>query len=97
MEDSTGEILFLAKTYSEIKHVNVNIDNGITIADLIHTIFYILGFKGDLVFYDSKSDKSRRKLMDSGCLINPGWGPLIPLHEILSGFYINMKESFCQL
>ncbi len=67
----------------EIRNTHINIGTGeeISIKNLAELISRITGFKGDLVFNDSKPDGTYRKLTDVGKLHSFGWKHKIDIEE----------------
>jgi len=65
----------------------VNIGTGVdlTIASLVQMIKEVVGYKGEIIFDDSKPDGSMKKLLDVGRIKALGWKPEIELHEGIAG------------
>jgi GDP-L-fucose synthase len=61
--------------------VNVGYGSDITIGDLAQTIGEIVGFKGSIIFDDSKPNGTPKKLMDSSRLFATGWKPQTALND----------------
>jgi GDP-L-fucose synthase len=74
--------------------VNVGVGEDITIRDLAILISQVVGFKGDLVFDNSKPDGTPRKLMDATRLNSMGWRPRTPLLEGLAIAYDEFVSKF---
>jgi GDP-L-fucose synthase len=75
--------------------VNIGCGEDITIAKLAELIAEVVGFKGRLVFDNSKPDGTPRKLLDIGRLSRLGWLPPPPdsLREGLQKAYSDFCES----
>ncbi len=75
--------------------VNIGCGQDITIANLAELIAEVVGFKGRLVFDDSKPDGTPQKLLDIGRLRRLGWLPPSPdfLREGLSKAYSDYCEN----
>ena len=75
--------------------VNIGCGQDITIAKLAELIAEVVGFKGRLVFDNSKPDGTPRKLLDIGRLSRLGWLPPPPdsLREGLQKAYSDFCES----
>jgi len=85
VNDLANACLFLMLNYSDLDFVNIGSSSEITIKDLALLIKKISGFKGQLIFDQTKPDGTPRKLMDSSKLLDMRWRPKIPLESGLSG------------
>ena len=74
--------------------VNIGCGQDITIAKLAELIAEIVGFKGRLVFDNSKPDGTPRKLLDIGRLSRLGWLP--PPPDSLQGGLQKAYSDFCE-
>ncbi|HWO37561.1 MAG TPA: hypothetical protein VNO32_52965, partial [Candidatus Acidoferrum sp.] len=63
------------------------------IRELAETVADVVGFRGKLVFDDSKPDGTPRKLLDCSRLNSLGWQPATPLRAGLE----RASQSFRQL
>lgn len=70
-----------------LSHVNVGTGEDCTIRELSVVIAEVVGFKGDIIFDDSKPDGTPRKLLDVSRLRKLGWYHEIPLEQGLSSTY----------
>ena len=68
-------------------HINVGSGEEITIAACAELVAKIVGFKGEIVFDDSKPDGTPRKLMDVSLIHRLGWHHRVALAEGLASFY----------
>jgi GDP-L-fucose synthase len=73
VDDLADACVFLMKEYSGDEHVNVGSGQEISIRGLAELIADIVGFKGELVFDQTKPDGTPRKLLDSSKLAQLGW------------------------
>lgn len=73
VDDLADAVVFLAKHHSGEVHVNVGSGQEVSIKQLAQLICDIVGFKGQLVFDDSKPDGTPRKLADISKLKAMGW------------------------
>lgn len=80
-DDLARALVFLLENYSEEQFINVGSGAEITIKDLSETIKSIVGFKGEIIWDQTKPDGPPRKLMDSSRLFALGWKPQINLEE----------------
>jgi GDP-L-fucose synthase len=53
--------------------INIGTGEDVTICELAELVFHVLGYKGELVFDQTKPDGTPRKLMDVGRLHALGW------------------------
>jgi GDP-L-fucose synthase len=67
------------QNYSEEQFINVGSGSEITIRELSELVKRIIGFKGEIVWDESKPDGTPRKLMDSSRLFALGWKPKVNL------------------
>jgi GDP-L-fucose synthase len=86
-DDMASACVFLMKTYNEAGFVNIGVGEDITIKDLAHLIKDIVGFKGDILWDESKPDGTPRKLMDVNRLHNLGWRASIELKAGILSVY----------
>lgn len=87
VDDLAEACHFLMEHYSDEQFVNIGTGEEISIMNLAKLIKEITGFKGQLVFDDSKPDGTPRKLMDSSKLHQLGFKPKISLKEGLTMVY----------
>lgn len=73
VDDLAEACLYLMLHYNEESTINVGTGIEISIKDLAETIKEKLGFKGDLVFDDSKPDGTPRKLLNVSKINKLGW------------------------
>lgn len=78
-DDCASACLFLMQRYSEEQFVNVGYGRDISIRELAELVRSIVGFKGEIVWDQSKPDGTPRKLMDSSRLFALGWKPRVDL------------------
>lgn len=74
-EDCADALVFLLKNYSDARHVNVGFGSDVTIAELARLVCDIVGFRGEIVFDETKPDGTPRKLMSDQKLRSMGWSP----------------------
>ncbi len=87
VDDLADALVFLLKNYSGESHINVGSGEDVCVRDLAEMIADVAGFKGDLVFDDSKPDGTPRKLMDSTRMFDMGWKPQTSLEDGLRKAY----------
>ena len=76
-------------TKSMQSHLNVGTGLDCSIKKLTEIIAEVVGFQGSVVWDETKSDGTPRKLMDSKALYRIGWQPRI---ELKSGLYSTYKS-----
>lgn len=81
VDDLADAVVFLAKSYSGEKPVNIGSGEEVSIRGLAELICRVVGFKGDLIFDASKPDGTPRKLTDTSFLKSLGWNGARPLEE----------------
>lgn len=79
--------LYKAKTEPMLSHINVGTGIDCTIKELAETMASVVGFKGNIVFDNSKPDGTPRKLMDVSRLKSLGWESSISLEHGLKTTY----------
>ena len=70
-----------------LSHINVGTGVDCTICELAETLARVTGFKGELVFDQTKPDGTPRKLMDVSRLKSLGWQASISLEAGLRATY----------
>lgn len=93
VDDLADACLFLMENFNEKGFVNVGYGEDISIKDLAYLIKDVVGFKGNLVFDESKPDGTPRKLIDNSKINNMGWSPKISLKEGISMVYNDVKNQ----
>jgi len=65
--------IYLDNTQTMLSHINVGTGVDVTTRELAETIKEVVGYKGKLVFDNTKPDGAPRKLIDVSRLSNMGW------------------------
>ena len=73
-------------------HINVSYGSDISIKELALLVAKTVGYRGQIIFDDSKPDGTLRKLLDSQSLADLGWQAQISLEKGIKSTY----EWFCQ-
>lgn len=95
MADACIHILKLSEEYyKNYSFVNVGTGNEISIKELAALISKISGFKGKIIFDNSKPDGTMRKLLDVSLLNKLGWKSKISLEAGLIRTYNWYKENY---
>lgn len=79
VDDLANALIFLMNNYNEESHINVGTGEDIPISDLALLIKEIIGYKGAIVYDESKPDGTPRKLLDVSRINNLGWRHKQPL------------------
>ena len=73
VDDLADACVFLLNNYSGNETVNIGTAKELTIKELAYKVKDIIGYKGEIVFDNSKPDGTPRKLLDVSKLENLGW------------------------
>jgi len=87
VDDMADACIFLMKSYSDARFVNVGVGTDVTIRELAELIADVVGFKGELVFDTTKPDGPPRKLLDVGRLSALGWKAKTSLRDGIEATY----------
>lgn len=87
VDDLASAIVHLMRIYDNEGLVNVGCASDVTIRELAELVASVVGFKGRLVFDESKPDGTPRKLLDVTRLTSLGWKPQIGLAEGVRATY----------
>ena len=79
--------LYDSKVNARMSHINVGTGKECSIKNLAESIAEIIGYKGDILWDNSKLDGAPRKLMDSSKIIDLGWQPKYSLEDGLKDTY----------
>ncbi len=93
VDDLADAAVFLAKNYSGNSHINVGSGQEISIRSLAELICEVTGFKGELIFDQSKPDGTPRKLCDVSKLKALGWDRARGLREGVFQTYAEIIQS----
>ena len=77
----------LLRSYDSDMPVNVGVGSDVTIRELAETIASVVGYRGRLVFDDSKPDGTPRKLLDVSRLRGLGFVPEVALADGIAATY----------
>jgi GDP-L-fucose synthase len=87
VHDLARACLFLMENYSSGDIINVGYGSDLSIRELAETIRAVVGYKGSIIWDDSKPDGTPRKLLNSDKIKGMGWCPEVPLEEGLRRTY----------
>ncbi len=79
--------IYDANTDPMLSHINVGTGMDCTIREMAETVKKVVGFKGELVFDETKPDGAMRKLMDVSRLKAMGWEASISFEDGLTDAY----------
>jgi len=85
---------FAKHTKPMLSHINIGTGTDVTIKELADRVKDVVGFKGKLIFDNTKLDGAPRKLMDISLLSSLGWCARTSLGQGLSTTYENY--IFCE-
>ncbi|MBW8778673.1 MAG: GDP-L-fucose synthase, partial [Burkholderiales bacterium] len=74
--------------------LNIGTGNDVTIGELARTVMDVVGFRGRVVFDESKPDGTPRKLLDVGRLHAQGWTHRIDLRQGIALAYEDFLARF---
>ena len=80
-DDFVEASLYLMDHYDGDQIVNTGYGSDIAIKDLAEMIARITGFKGKIIFDETKPDGTMKKLLDSNHMTSLGWKPVTSLEE----------------
>ncbi|XCF07734.1 GDP-L-fucose synthase [Tamlana crocina] len=89
VDDLAEASVHLMKNYSGNVSVNVGTGEDISIKNLAELVKAIVGFKGNIVWNDSKPDGTPRKLLDVSLIHSLGWKHKTTLEEGIKQVYKN--------
>jgi GDP-L-fucose synthase len=78
-------------------HINVGSGSDLSIGDLAQLISQIVGYKGQIIYDESKPDGAPRKLMDSSRLYSLGWRPQIYLQQGIATAYQDFISQYISI
>ena len=95
MADACIHIIKLSdEEYKNISHINIGTGFEISIKDLALLISKIAGFKGKIIFDESKPDGTMRKIIDTSLLNELGWSSTISLESGLTRTYNWFQKNY---
>jgi GDP-L-fucose synthase len=87
VDDCADALVFLMKTYSDPRLINVGTGEEVSIGELARKICSVIGYSGRLAFDTSKPDGMPRKLLNSSRILSMGWHQRIALDDGLRQTY----------
>jgi len=92
-DDMADACVYLMKTYSGEKFVNIGTGSDLTIKDLALLVKKIVVYAGDIKHDLSKPDGTPRKLLDVQYLHSLGWKHKIELEDGIKAVYEDFKKK----
>jgi GDP-L-fucose synthase len=87
VNDLANAVVYCLDNYHEYEHINIGAGIDQSIKNIAEIIRNIVGFKGEIIFDNTKPDGTPRKLMDSSRIHKLGWTAEISLEEGLKDAY----------
>lgn len=87
VDDMADACVFAMKNSIKLGLYNVGTGTDVTIRELTDTIMDVVGFRGEIVFDQTKPDGTPRKLLDVSRLANTGWHATSSLRQGISMAY----------
>lgn len=87
VDDLADGLHHMLRSYSSDMPLNIGSGKEISIYDLAHKVAAVTGYKGKIVFDDTKPDGTPRKVLDSTKIKELGWTPSTILEEGLALAY----------
>ncbi len=95
-DDLADALILVMNNYSDESPINIGSGKDITICDLAILIKSIVGYKGDIVFDNTKPDGTYRKLLEVSKLSSYGWKPKIDLRRGLENTYRWFVDNYSE-
>jgi GDP-L-fucose synthase len=92
-DDLAAAVVFLMETYDGNQCVNIGWGKDISIKDLAEMIREVVGYRGKVVFDETRPDGTFRKLLDVTRLTKLGFTPGIQLREGIESTYADFLKS----
>jgi len=81
VDDLADACIFLMNNYDESELINIGSGEDISVREMAQVVKDATGFKGNIIFDESKPDGMLRKLLDVSRMKKLGWSPKISLKE----------------
>lgn len=81
IDDLSDALIFLMLNYNEYKPINIGTGQDLTIKELATKISKEIGFKGNIIWDNSKPNGTPKKLLDVSKINNLGWKSKISIDE----------------
>ena len=87
VDDCARACLCIMEKYDESRIINVGTGRDISIMELAELVRDVSGFKGEVVWDDTRPDGTPRKLLDTSRINKMGWKPEISLPDGIAQVY----------
>ncbi|MBS1755749.1 MAG: GDP-L-fucose synthase [Bacteroidetes bacterium] len=94
VDDAATACYFLMQKYESPEIINIGSGVDHSIKEMAETLKAITGFKGALIFDDTKPDGTMRKLLDVQKINHLGWKANIGLHQGLTDTYREFEQHY---
>lgn len=93
IDDFVSASLFLMEQYEGHEIVNIGCGKDISIKELAELIARITGFRGEIIFDETKPDGAMKKLLDNSRIKDMGWTSKVDLEEGIEKIYKWYKQG----
>jgi GDP-L-fucose synthase len=93
VDDLADACFVCMRDYDSEDHINVGTGEDITIRELAETISDIVGYKGEIIWNESKPNGTPRKVLNIEKIKALGWKPNIDLYSGITKTYEWFKEN----
>ena len=93
VDDLAQAVVLTASSYDSSMHLNVGTGQDLTIKDLAGMVASLSGFKGEIIWDESKPDGTPRKTLDVSRIKALGWNPTITLEDGIASTITWFKEA----
>jgi GDP-L-fucose synthase len=94
VDDLADACFFLLQNYNKVGILNIGWGEDVSIKEIAELIAAEVGYKGSLVFDNTKPDGTPRKLLDTTKINNLGWKPSITLKEGIRRTIAEVADKF---
>jgi GDP-L-fucose synthase len=93
IDDFVSASIFLMEQYEDHEMINIGCGKDISIKELAEVIAKITGFRGEIIFDETKPDGAMQKLLDNSRIKDMGWTPKVDLEEGIEKIYKWYKQG----
>jgi len=86
-DDLASAILYILDNYHEEEHINVGSGLEVSIQELARLVSQVVGFKGEILWDDTKPNGTPRKVLETSKLERLGWSIKIDLSDGILATY----------
>jgi GDP-L-fucose synthase len=92
-DDAADGCVFVMKHYSDPGFLNIGTGEDVTISEFAAIVADVVGYRGKIVYDDSRPDGAPRKLLDVSKLRKLGWAPKTQLRDGLAQAYADFVKT----